>query len=308
MLRLSNCVLVVFWDSYAVSVLCVYRSVAVTESILSSWTECIRQCPRWCVCGTVKQTDVALCPCHLWVTAQSLSPRPPSFSVLSAAISASVRSTCLMVCVIHSDCFPTSNAFVLLVLCVCRERTGEWEPRWDLTMLDIELYLCLQNLVCNQACMPWWSSTVGISSSFSPSFHRRYSRPGNDFKVCCPCLTWVHVNFWLKRPQPTNLNNASCMFSQAIRVHKLSVVSSCWSFWTASKRVLLYLVGRHNSHSAELNGLRSFHTEHFSSRMLFNQESDFEDERKPLQRRYWFHSVVTARMYEARTFIVNKSG
>lgn len=62
-----------------------------------------------------------------------------------------------------------------------------------------------------------------------------------------------------------------------------------------SKRVLLYLVGRHNSHSDELNSLRSFHTEHLSSRMLFNQDSDFEDGRRPLQRRYWFHTVVTAR-------------
>lgn len=183
------CQTVYLWCSGTptLSVCCVYWSVTVTESILSSWAECICQCLQWCACGTVKQTDIALCPCHIWVTAQSLSPQPLSFSVLSAAISASVRSTCLMVCVIHSDCFPTSNEFVLLVLCacmhlcVCRERTGEWEPRWDFELLCI--------CVCRTLCVikrAWLDEILLLEFHplFPPSFHHCYShRLGNDFKV-----------------------------------------------------------------------------------------------------------------------------
>lgn len=73
------------------------------------------------------------------------APQPPSFTVLSAAISASVRSTCLMVCVIHSDCFPTSNAFVLLVLCV---RAGREQVNGSQGEIEL-LCICVCRTLCD---------------------------------------------------------------------------------------------------------------------------------------------------------------
>ena len=80
------------------------------------------QCVCVCVCGTVEHTDIALCPRYIWVTTLSVFLLPLSFSPLSAPIPASVHSTRLMVCVIHSDSFTTSHLFVLsecVAVCVC---------------------------------------------------------------------------------------------------------------------------------------------------------------------------------------------
>ena len=85
---------------------------------------CLHVCVCVCVCvyGTVEQSDVALCPRYIWVTTLSVSLQPLSFSPLSTPIPASVHSTRLMVCVIHSDSSITSHLSVLLeraCVCVC---------------------------------------------------------------------------------------------------------------------------------------------------------------------------------------------
>lgn len=57
---------------------------------------------------------------YIWVAILSVSLQPLSFGPLSAPIPASVHSTSLMVCVIHSDSFNTTHLFELLE-CVCSQ-------------------------------------------------------------------------------------------------------------------------------------------------------------------------------------------
>lgn len=117
------CVPIILWLLH-----CLYVVVTPCLSTCACLRECIClcMCVFECVCGTVEQAHITLCPCYIWVTTLSLSLQPLSFSPLSAPIAASVHSTRLMVCVIHSDSFTTSHLFVLLG-CVCVCGMCEWE-------------------------------------------------------------------------------------------------------------------------------------------------------------------------------------